>query len=184
MGLNPSCNLDKGLKGFPNLGDPPFPSERKDIALAELLEAGLPRGSSSFTTKEIEIYKPDSEAGKLARSGISFPGACARSETMWITVHGVEAAAFGWKFRRAWYYWVVSTERHPVPLALATKLNDQHGAYVRTDGYAGGKIPKGDVDSYHVDTPAGLKVLVEVLKQEHDRREAEREAEYQRKYGR
>lgn len=179
--MNPSCNLAEGLQGFRNLGDPPFTSERKAVALAELLAAGLPRGSSSVTTKEAEVYRPDSEAAELDASGISLPDACARSETMWIETHEVTAKAFGWNFRRAWYYWVCATDDCPVPAAVAAELHAHHGQSVRTDGYAGGRVPDGDVASYHVDTPAGFKILVDLLKLAHDRRRAEREADWTRR---
>lgn len=173
--MNPSCNLGDGRVGFANLGDPPFGGDAMRAALAELSAAGLPRGSASFTTREIEVYKPDSEAAQLASAGISMPSASARSEKMWIEVHDVTAAAYGWRLRRCWYYWSCATYDHPLPLAVAARLNADCGSVVRVDGYAGGRSPREDVDSYHVDTPAGLAALVAALKQEHDRRAAERE---------
>jgi hypothetical protein len=171
------------IKGFLNLGDPPFSTASKDAALAELLQAGIPRGATMFTTKEIEVYKPDSEAAALGRCGITIPGACARSETMWIEVHSVTAEAYGWEFRRNWYYRVCFTKRHPVPLAAASKLFASHGSQVRTDGSCACPAPNSSVSSYHVDSPAGLKALIALLKQEHECREAEHRAEIERRYG-
>ena len=181
--LNPSCNLDEGLKGFPNLGDPPFPSACKDVALAELLEAGVPRGAAVFTTKQVEVYKPDSEAAKLGRCGITSPDACARSETMWTEVHTVTADAFGWEFHRNWYYWVCTTKHAPLPLSSASKLFASHGTVVRTNGSCTCPAPSSYVYDYHVDTPVGLKALVAALKREHETREAEHRAEMERRYG-
>jgi hypothetical protein len=181
--MNPSCNLVEGV-GFQSFGDPSFTSDWKAIALAELLAAGLPRGSSIVTTKEVEVYKPDSEAATLAACGIILPDACARSETMWIETHEVTAKAYGWHFRRAWYYWVCATDDCPVPAAVATELHVQHGRSVRTYGYAGGRAPDGEIYSYHVDTPAGFKILVDLLKLEHDKRRAKREADWARRLAR
>ena len=161
MGLNPSNNLDEGLVGFPNLGDPPFCTTRKNTALIELLEAGLPRGCAVFTTQEKEVYKPGMEQD---------------SETMWIDVHKVTAAAWGWKFFRNWYYWVCSADNGcEVPESAARALNLEHSRDVRVDGYSGGKEPDGDVSCYHVDTPRGLKVLVSLLKRLYEEQEAEHE---------
>ena len=181
--LNPSCNLDGGRVGFPNLGDPPFSGESKNRAMAELVEAGVPRGAATFTTREVEVYKPDSEAAKLGRCGITSPDACARSETMWTEVHTVTAEAYGWQFRRNWYYWVCSTKREPVSLPEASTLFAEHGQEVRTDGSCACPSPSRDVYDYHVDTPVGLKALVAVLRREHACREAEHRAEMERRYG-
>lgn len=184
MGLNPSCNLKEGLKGFKNLGDPPFTAVPKNWALMELLEAGTPRGAAEYTTKEVEVYEPGSEADKMSRSGIWMPGMAKDSPTIWIEVHQVSAKAFGWTFRRAWYYWVCSAETHGygLPEAAAKQLNEEHRLDVRVDGYASGQEVHGEVDSYHVDTPDGLKALVEVLKQNYEIKEAlyrkERDARY------
>lgn len=185
--MNPSCNLEEGLKGFRNLGDPPFSTEGKDTAVGELLDAGLPRGSYRVTTREVEVYKADSEAAKLAACGISMPSVSARSETEWVVEHEVTAEAYGWKFRRAWYYWscgIADQSEGSVPYSVATELHAQHGQSVRTEGYAGGSAPDGDVGRYHVDTPLGLRALVEVLKQEHSKRKAAYDAAMAAKYNR
>ncbi|MFA4971477.1 MAG: hypothetical protein WC683_02610 [bacterium] len=183
MSLNPSCNLDGELVGFPNLGDPPFPAKAKDTALAELSEAGIPRGVVTFTTREAEVYKPGSEAAQLGRCGIVSPDACARSGTTWINVHDVTAEAYGWSFRRNWYYWVCFTKYNPLPLSAAAELFTTHGKEVRTEGSCACPAPSRDVTGYHVDTPRGLKALVAVLRREHECREAEHRTEMERLYG-
>ena len=177
MGMNPSNNLDEGLVGFPNLGDPPFCDTRKNTALIELLDAGLPRGCSVFTTQEKEVYKPGTKADQMSRAGIWMPGMEQESETMWIEVHKVSAQMYGWKFYRNWYYWVCAVVENEavVPEATARVLNLDHYRDVRVDGYAGGKEPDGDVSCYHVDTPLGLKVLVGLLKRTYEEHEAEHE---------
>jgi hypothetical protein len=185
MGLNPSCNLDEGLKGFPVLGDPPFRTSLKAKAVQELIDVGLPRGSTTVTTKEVEVYQEDSKAAKLARAGISIPSANAESATEWIEVHKVEGKAFGWTFFRAWYYWVCEAKdsKTVLPKTVAEKLNAEHFCDVRVGGFAGGQNVTGPVGSYHVDTPVGLAALVAVLKQRHEEREAKRDREFKEKYG-
>lgn len=185
MGLNPSCNLDEGLKGFPVLGDPPFRSDARDAALKELMDVGLPRGSTTVTTKEVEVYKEGSKAEQLGRAGIYIPSAAAESETEWVEVHQVKGKAFGWTFFRAWYYWVCEAEdsKTVLPKTVAEKLNAEHRRDVRVTGYAGGQDVDGPVGLYHVDTPVGLAALVAVLQQRHEEREAKRRREFEEKYG-
>jgi hypothetical protein len=77
----------------------------------------------------------------------------------------------GWSFKRAWYYWVA---RGPgIPPDIAEKLHATHGKQVRVEGHCGCPSPreycKGfAVGMYHVDTPAGLKALVDTLRSIHD----------------
>ncbi|HEC72403.1 MAG: hypothetical protein ACTSW7_01490 [Candidatus Thorarchaeota archaeon] len=165
MGLNPSNNVKKG---FPTLGDPPFPTECKDKAVKELIAAGFPRGSWSLTTEEIEIYEPGSEADQLARSGIHIPSIAKESPTIWTSVHKVIAELYGWKFSRAWYYWRASAKykEHFIPEVIAHEFNETFFTEARVEGFAGGKKVSGPVDSYHIDTPNGFKALIELLKQQ------------------
>jgi hypothetical protein len=73
-----------------------------------------------------------------------------------------------WTFTRAWYYWMASGPG--LPPNYATPLHEVHGQEVRVGGHCGCPSPlewcKGfAVDSYHVDTPTGLKALADALKQ-------------------
>jgi len=164
----PSNILDKGLKGFPTLGDPPFPTECKDKALKELVDVGIPRGCTEFTTKEIEVFEPGSEMVKFGRIGIYTPHVVAQSKTVWKEVHKVKAYAFKWNFYRAWYYWVCFANPNwgdaVIPEEIARELNGSFGKEIRVEGFAGGQDVHGPVTSYHVDTPRGLAVLVSMLK--------------------
>lgn len=171
MGLNPSNNVQDG---FPTLGDPPFSKEAKTTALAELEAAGIPRGSSVVTMREIQVWKEGSNAQRMASSGIHAPGMGTEEDKEWIRVYSVDAEAFGWKFRRAWYYWVASSHHgEPVPPEEAVRLDEMWGRVLRVDGFAGGKRPTGYVDDYHIDRPDGLAALVASLrKADHEVREA------------
>ncbi len=163
MGLCPSNDVSGG---FPTLGDPPFGEAEHDLALAEL--AGLPRGSTIVTSREREVLKRGSERYKLAQVGITVGGLKKNvDDTEWVKLYTVEASAWGWRFHRAWYYWIAVAEnqRYFVPADTAMVLHERWGSVVRTDGFAGGKVPDGPVDSYHIDTPDGLAALIEVLKE-------------------
>lgn len=171
----PSNVLDEGLKGFPTLGDPPFPAKCKDMAVAELRDAGFPRGSEKITMQEVEMYKEGSEAARIAASGIHFPGMGKDSDIEWVTVYCVEAALHGWKFRRAWYYWVAYTEdsSHAIPEEVAEELNKTFRKEVRVEGFAGGQNVRGNVAAYHIDTPRGFAELIRLLeKRRSERRKA------------
>jgi hypothetical protein len=72
-----------------------------------------------------------------------------------------------WGFRRAWYYWIA--DGPGIPPAYATELHRRHGKDVRVSGHCACPSPlewhKGfAVGMYHVDTPAGLKALADVIK--------------------
>jgi len=166
MGLNPSNRLEEGLKGFPTLGDSPFSAECKDMAVAELRTAGFPRGSVILTTRECHLDRPDSQAAKMAQMGIRIPCAEKESEKEWVWQFHVDAKLYGWKFYRAWYYWVAvaGDSDYHVPRDTAEKFNQEFRCEARVDGFAGGQDVSGPVDSYHVDTPRGLEALVELLK--------------------
>ena len=80
----------------------------------------------------------------------------------------------GWKFTRAWYYWVARCENSGLPLDVATAFNAHHGSDVRCDGYAGGspvamhwRHSWQRADAYHIDTPEGLAAFVALLKEQH-----------------
>ncbi len=168
MSLNPSCNLEEGHKGFPVIGDAPFDEIGKNFAIAELKEAGFPRGSDRVIVQEIEVYKKDSEAYKLAKNGIHIPSICEKSETEWTNGYTVKAELYGWTFYRAWYYWIAeaATKEFEIPKTLAQKFNkdENNRKEIRVEGWAGGNDVKKPVSSYHVDTPRGLKELVMFLR--------------------
>lgn len=168
MGLNPSNNVQNG---FPTLGDPPFDSQARDTALIELEAAGIPRGCPVVTSREVQVWKEGSDAWKASRSGIHFPGMGTEDDKEWIQVHSVEAEMFGWKFHRAWYYWVASANQgESVPAEEAVRLDEALGNVLRVDGFAGGKRPTGSVRGYHIDRPDGLAALVESLKKADEER--------------
>jgi hypothetical protein len=168
MALNPSDNVQGG---FPTLGDPPFNSSCRDIALAELEAAGAPRGSTIVTTREVQVWKEGTDAWKASRAGIHYPGMGGESDKEWIQVHEVTAELFGWKFSRAWYYWIACSARgEPINAQEAVRLDEAFGSVLRVDGFAGGQRPQGTVDSYHIDRPDALAALVESLKKTNDTR--------------
>jgi len=166
MGLNPSNILDEDLKGFPTLGDPPFPEEYKNIAIAELHAVELPRDSITVTTCEREIFKQDSEAHKLACMGITIPGIAKPEDTEWVQLHRVTAHYLGWNFTRAWYYWIVYVDEkdYAIPKRVAKDFNNNFGNEVRVAGFAGGQDVQEDVESYHIDTPRGLAAFMPLIK--------------------
>ena len=166
MGISPSNRLEEGLKGFPTLGDPPFATTGKFLATEELRAAGFPRGSVIVTTREYHLDRPDSQAANLAQMGIRIPCAEKASEKEWVWQFHVDAQLYGWKFYRAWYYWVATAGDgdYHIPRDTAEKFNQEFRCEARVEGYAGGQDVSGPVDSYHVDTPRGLEALVELLK--------------------
>jgi hypothetical protein len=178
MSLNPSNKLDKGLKGFPTLGDPPFEAECKDQAVAELRDAGFPRGTETVTMREVQAYSKDSEAHRLACSGIHIPGMAKPEDIEWVTVYDVEAKLYGWTFSRAWYYWRAKSDyfdRH-IPEDVAKELNKTFRREIRVEGYGGGTDVTRPVSGYHIDTPRGLAKLVKLLKQQDEELKQLREA--------
>lgn len=79
---------------------------------------------------------------------------------------GVFGSLHGWKFTRAWCYWVA--EGPGIPPVYATTLYLKHGTSVRVDGHCGCPSPveqfKGfAVGRYHVDDAVGLKALADML---------------------
>ncbi len=73
----------------------------------------------------------------------------------------------GWKFERAWYYWMASGPG--IELEAADRLHEAHGKTVRVAGHGGCPSPrewfKGlAVGHYHVDDSDGLKALADTIK--------------------
>jgi len=170
MALNPSNKLDEGLKGFPTLGDPPFDMEHRDLAINELYAAGFPKGCEILTMHRREVYKKYSEPYKLAQAGIHIPGNVKPGDIETALLFDVEAHMHGWEFYRAWYYWVARTKTigYLIPEDVAKKLNKKFRSEIRVAGYAGGMDVNGPVESYHIDTPRGLKAFVKLLKERYE----------------
>ncbi|KKK73177.1 hypothetical protein LCGC14_2896430 [marine sediment metagenome] len=76
----------------------------------------------------------------------------------------------GWRFTRAWYYWVARTQYNPLPMAAAEELHQELGTEIRVDGHCGCPGPiewwkeGGRADRYHIDTQQGLNAFAEALK--------------------
>jgi hypothetical protein len=74
----------------------------------------------------------------------------------------------GITFERAWYYWIASG---PVPLGVARRLyaDPVGGKDVRVAGHCGCPPPDewakgGYVRSYHIDSPAGLRLFADAVR--------------------
>jgi hypothetical protein len=74
----------------------------------------------------------------------------------------VEGKLRGWTFRRAWYYWMAKGPA--IPVDVARPFNEKRGSVVRVDGFAGGTDVAVPVDSYHIDSQAGLDAFAELLR--------------------
>lgn len=136
-GLSPSNRY----AGFPNLAAPQDPGP-------ELIDHVTKTCSDELVAAGITPHK------------FPFVG---RSE-----VPSMVRGSFGqWGFTRAWYYWVA--EGPGIPPDIAEQLHATHGKQVRVAGHCGCPSPrewfKGfGVGSYHVDSPEGLKALVDTLR--------------------
>ena len=80
---------------------------------------------------------------------------------------GVFGTLRGWKFRRAWRYWVA--EGPGIPPDFADELYESHGQEARVAGDCGCRSPrfwhKGFASGmYHVDTQEGLNALAETIR--------------------
>jgi hypothetical protein len=78
----------------------------------------------------------------------------------------ITGTLLGWKFTRAWYYWVARIERGPgLSPHEATKLYyDPVGREdIRVAGCAGNRMPTGYVDVYHIDSEVGLRIFADAL---------------------
>lgn len=69
-----------------------------------------------------------------------------------------------WTFTRCWVYWSARTNGNGLPQAKAVALWELKGGEIRADGHCGSPRPERAVRSYHVDTPAGLRLLIETLR--------------------
>ena len=167
-------------KCFPTLGEPPFPDDGKDTAIAELRAAGFPRGAETLTSCEREVYKEGTKAREMARAGIHVPNMAGPDDTEWVWMHSVEVRLYGWKFRRAWYYWAARAESvdYHVPEDLARRFNEEYKLQVRVEGFAGGQDVRNPVGAYHIDTPSGLVALVGMLKKLYEESVQKRRATY------
>lgn len=70
----------------------------------------------------------------------------------------------GWKFFRAWYYWIA--EGPSLPLEQAAPLHILFGDEVRVDGNCACPAPTGPVGGYHIDTQDGLCAFAAVLRKQ------------------
>jgi hypothetical protein len=131
---------------FPNkAGDH---ADTDDILRAELRAAGIP------TLQEAEGAPNGFMADLLRRS----------SGEVKTSVRGT---LHGWKFERAWYYWMCSGPG--IDVTTAERLHATHGRTVRVDGHCGCPSPrewfKGlACGSYHVDDAEGLKALADTIR--------------------
>ena len=80
---------------------------------------------------------------------------------------GIIGMLEGWRFTRAWRYWVANGPG--IPTADAEDLHDARGTEVRVAGHCGCPSPTawcGDkpVTMYHVDTQAGLCALADTIR--------------------
>lgn len=78
-----------------------------------------------------------------------------------------EIKGSGWRFKRAWTYWVC--EGPGIPPKEAVELHKEYGRVVRVSGHCGCPSPlewfKGfGCGLYHVDTLKGLKALADMIK--------------------
>jgi len=133
----------------------PFPNkagdhaDTDDILIAELHAAGIQ------TVQEAAGMPKDWMADTFRRM----------SGEVKSSVFGV---LHGWKFNRAWYYWMC--EGPGIDVETAEKLHATHGKDVRVDGHCGCPSPrewfKGlACGSYHVDSAEGLKALADCIKE-------------------
>jgi len=80
----------------------------------------------------------------------------------------------GWVFKRAWYYWVVSSDQNLLLFENADKLHEKFGKEVRVSGHCGCPSPREwynndwnlGVNLYHVDSQEGLNALVKAIKEQ------------------
>ena len=76
----------------------------------------------------------------------------------------------GWRFVRAWYYWMVETKYNSLPMDIAKDLHQKWGQEVRVDGHCGCPAPnewwgeEGTATHYHIDSQEGLNAFAEVLR--------------------
>lgn len=81
-------------------------------------------------------------------------------------------------FRRAWVYWCVSgamSHEHAIAIDSTPMESEQGTKYsggsrtwgdvIRADGFAGGRRPDGPVETWHIDTPDGLKFFADKVRE-------------------
>lgn len=123
-------------------------ADTDDILRAELKAAAIP------TVQEDAGHPPDYLADFLRKAS----GEVKTS---------VVGTLHGWKFERAWNYWVCSGPG--IEVEAAERLHATHGQTVRVDGHCGCPSPrewfKGlACGSYHVDDPEGLRALADTIR--------------------
>lgn len=167
MGLKPSCN-DVDGKGLPVLGDPPFECDLAEVAREEIRSV-IPEADLKFGGEvgEREQFRAGTKGWTMGRAGVSMYYEGQEADIEVVATEEVEAEAYGWKFRRLWYYWAcrADKEEHALPKERAVVLNAEWGRQVRFDGFAGGKHVDGPGGHYHVDTLAGLRALVDAIRE-------------------
>jgi hypothetical protein len=80
----------------------------------------------------------------------------------------------GWKFRRAWYYWIAEAKGTLLLFEFADELHQKFGKDVRVSGHCAAPAPRAwcskpwqmGVDFYHVDTQEGLNALAEAIRKQ------------------
>jgi hypothetical protein len=171
--VNPSCNIPAREKGlaFPVVGDGPWKENVAKAIMDELVAARPPEDHDLIVwqneTQTCEVYKEGSKPWQMARMGIHVPGTATPEDIETVTLTRVCTQLYGWRFSRAWYYWICSATdaTRVIPKAEADEFNEQWREEVRADGFGGGHDPFGDVRTYHVDTMRGLAALVTRLRQ-------------------
>ncbi len=174
MALNPSCNNVKGTP-FPVLGDSPFPLELAETARAEIRSVVEP-GRLTFDDENVQtrtVFRRGTQGDEMGRAGIHAPYEGMENDTEVVELVRVTARAYGWKFHRAWYYWICLTDGPPLTEKVARELNDEWREQVRVEGFGGGCDVTGPVRAYHVDTLDGLMKLMVVIKSIADARDVQ-----------
>ena len=80
----------------------------------------------------------------------------------------------GWEFKRAWYYWIASTNTTPLLFKYANELNSTHNEDCRVNGHCGCPSPREEFDkpwdigvnTYHIDTQDGLNAFIKKVAQQ------------------
>jgi hypothetical protein len=129
---------------------------------------------SGFPNRARDGYEPETDkilAAELDMAGITHnpqEESCVRLITKGHEVEtGVMGFWNGWKFERAWYYWVCTGPG--IPLKEAELLHAKFGKDVRVDGDCSCPSPRERFKglacgSYHVDSQAGLNALAATIK--------------------
>jgi hypothetical protein len=80
----------------------------------------------------------------------------------------------GWKFDRAWCYWIARADNDLLLFKHADPLHEEFGTMVRVDGHCGCPSPREwfnkpwhlGVAHYHIDTQEGLNALVAAIRKQ------------------